>query len=402
MPMRPVDLRVAWRNRTLRLGIGVFLFAFAIRLFHWYRVGIPTPRIPGDSGNFIQACDILASNPSGILAAVKGPEYAGFTLPFCGGWLLSGGSVHTWLVFQVVLSAMSCVFVYLAASHLVNRYAGVAAGVALGISYDAFRWDIALLAETIAAFSLALALWTLARYYTRPTGRNRLLVLASFAWVAFVRPQGAPIVLAWIVADLALRGRFGRERLFNSLTRGSVVCCAVLSIPLVGMFRPGGKGEVFAAWQRGWVVASGSGYVPIPRYEYTVAAASNPVVAFLFTLPDLLVLVGLRALTFFYPFVHFTYAGPKWQLIHNVTLWIVLSLALVGGVKIVRTRETHLAFMWILPLVALVGTAMLTFLGTSFRYRSIANPLFALLVGYAIGTSPRLQSYKKIILRSNG
>jgi len=59
-----------------------------------------------------------------------------------------------WVVIQMVLSAFTAVLIYYTATRLVDRTAGLVAGLSFAVLFDTFRFSVFLLSETMFTFAL--------------------------------------------------------------------------------------------------------------------------------------------------------------------------------------------------------------------------------------------------------
>ncbi|MDT3434230.1 glycosyltransferase family 39 protein [Haloarcula sp. 1CSR25-25] len=367
-------------------SLSIFSIAFALRVFHWFHAGYPHPRTPPDTGTYIETCSLLFSDPIRIITFTKGPSYIGFTVPFCSVYSISGQNLQLWVFFQVMLSAAACLLVYYTAAQHLNKTAGIVAGLALAISYDAFRWDIAILTETVSIFAMALALYSYTIFHANPTQQRKLAVFGVFAWLAILRPHGVPIVVAWVVSDMIVRERRGGIALFSSWKIVFVLVSLLAVIPMNAMLRGGNKsGSISGAWNNGWIIYNGYKKFIISEYKHGAVTGTDPIV-FITNLPDLLVLFILRGVAFFNPVINFAYSGPGWKYLHNISLFIVIPLTLLGLSKLIKQRDINLLQLWTIPMLSILGIVVLTFLSQSFRYRAVATPVFALLVGYTVSS----------------
>lgn len=377
-------------TRTLVFSLSLFAIALVIRVAHWLRAGYAMARTPPDTESYVSACTVLLSDPVSIVSNLKGPAYLGFTVPFCGFRAVVSESFQSWLAVQVLLSAVGVVLVYLTAKSVLGHGPGIVSALALAISYDAFKWDIAVLAESLTIFAVALSVWAYTMYRKNLSRRYRTLTGISWLWLALLRPHGVPVVVGWLVSDAVLARVRGTTPLVSSayVTAGFV---ALLSLVPINTIRRGGakSGSISGAWSEGWVIFKGKPRFFIPQYEPAAVTSSDPV-EFLLNLPDLAILFTLRGLAFFNPIITFSYSGPDWRLFHTISLLAVIPLAIVGFGKLLYERRIELIQLWTIPMLMLLGVIVVSFISQTYRYRAAANPVFALLVGVAVSSLPAI------------
>ncbi|MFB6139683.1 MAG: glycosyltransferase family 39 protein [Halosimplex sp.] len=358
----PDDSR--WRDAT-----AVFLVALALRGWLWADVGTHVVR---DATRYLRWCNELSV---GTLFGSRALAYSGYWLPYCGWLNATGGWVHGWVGVQVVCSAASCALVYATGRRLVGRSAGLVAGGALAVQWDVYRWAVRPQSEFMLTFALALALWRLAHYHTAPTTRNRLLALGSLGFVALVRPNGLPIVGAYLLYDLFPASSDRRLNLgFPARVNLGLVGALVAAIAYRLQFG-WAKGSMLYHWREGIVIT--------PRrfvYLYDPAPANGVVDFFVANAPHAAAIALLRGAWFFSPVM------PGYTLRHalkaGLTLTPLLAFAALGVRAAVGRREWDLLVLWGTPVVAVVVTAMGIWVAGWRNFLGPAVVCYALFAGY--------------------
>jgi len=354
-----------------RDAIGLFLFAFALRAWVWAGSGT---RVVRDATRYVTWCHDLSV---GTLLGTRALVYSGYWLPYCGWLRVTGDYVHGWVGFQVALSALSCVLVYATARRLVGRPAGLAAGGALAVQYEVFRWAVRPQSEVMLTVALALSLWRLAHYHTTPTTRNRLLALASLGFVALVRPNGLPIAGAYLLYDLLPASSDQRPNLGVPATVNFAVVVGLVAAIAYRLQFGWAKGSMLYHWREGIVVT--------PErvvYAYDPAVAEGVVRFFVANAEHVVAIALMRAGWFFVPVM------PGWSTSHALkgalTLTPLMVFAGLGICAAVRRREWDLLALWATPLVAVVATAMGIWVAGWRNFLGPAAVVYALFAGYFV------------------
>lgn len=379
-------LRRLFRERETIFGFAVVFAALTVRLFHLFSVGIYNPRTPPDTGGFIKQCGLMSIDPLGYVLNPVNLTFAGFTVPFCSVFTLTNGSIATWLILQVILSATSCLLIFRAGTELFDSVTGLIAGLVLAASYDVFRWDVAVLSDTLFVFVVALSIWAIVHHYVSPSPRTRIIAWVALFWLAITRPHGVPMLIGWILFDLLPRGSTNRLGLLSRRAAIGVLAIAVALVVLFMAQLGTDLGGIVNVWRNGYLFWGGHGRVPI-QYSYTPTESPTLVGFIVGNIDHLLIMAIFRAIVFFFPIVNWGYSGPDWALFHQVTLAPTIGLGLIGALIAIRDRSWKVLLV-VMPLIMLVGTVSVTYIDWfTYRYRAPAGPPLALLCGYAIGQS---------------
>lgn len=356
---------------STRDAAGIFLVAVALRAWVWADVGTHVVR---DATRYVTWCNELSA---GTLFGTRALVYSGYWLPYCGWLKATGGYVHGWVGVQIVLSALACVLVYATGRRLAGRSAGLVAGGALALQWEVYRWAVRPQSEFMLTVAVALALWRLAHYHTAPTTRNRLLALGSLGFVALVRPNGLPIVGAYLLYDLLPASSDHRLNLgFPAKVNLGIVGALVAAIAYRLQFG-WAKGGMLYHWREGIVVT--------PErvvYSYDPAAASGVLDFFVANAEHVVAIVVLRGLWFFSPVI------PGWSSGHAIRALLTLApltiLAALGVRAAIRREEWDLIALWATPLAAIVVTAMGIWVAGWRNFLGPAVVCYALFAGYYV------------------
>lgn len=362
--------RMQNRITQYRTELLLFFLAALARFGYWILSGTTHG---GDFGAYSAACNIWFTNPVGIITAHKGIVYAGFTLPFCSVYSLPFTTIETWIILQMLVSALGVVLVYRTGTLLINWNAGLVAGLALAVLWDTFQWTTVLYSDAMFTFAMILCLWTFARYREYGTTRARAEPLLALGFFAVTRPFGFPIVIGWIVYEVWPSNEFVDAQIFarNWIPIGSLALI-VLSIPLIIKRR-----NLVEKWSRGWIVVNDATYtyaLPSPNEGSLLGLIiANHV--------HVLVLAAAKVVMFFAPFVprHSTFH----ILVNIVTYVPIVGVGLVGAYLVWRNRPDLFRYL-VTPILVTLAITALTFVSCDFRYRAPLGPVFALLAGYAV------------------
>lgn len=375
-------------RRTPWTAVSVFAFALALRIGYWSMKGT---QISPDTSGFVRVCSGWANEPIALLLSYRGLLFAGFTLPFCGVRALTGGVADAWVVFQLVVSALSCVLVFDAGRRLFTYRAGVVAGVGLAVLFETFSWSIWLLSDTLFVFGISLSIWALALHRTHRTSRTRVTALLCLAWTATIRPFGLPIVLAWLLFD-ALPPRYRDYRpgiLPRTLALPAVVVGGVsLVVLLLGLREFLVDSRIVEYYAEGVVIVND----PTFDYHYTAVRSDSLIGFVVANLPHLVTVSAIRTGVFYLPFV------LRFDALHiavNVVTYLPMVVAsLIGAAYLIRERRPE-AVTLLVPVVAVTLIVAVTWLSFGFRYRAPLGPVFALLTGYTLFASPLASTWRR-------
>lgn len=356
---------------VIKDATAVFVVALSLRAWTWADVGT---RVLRDATRYVTWCSELSL---GTLFGTRALAYAGYWLPYCGWLRASGGSVRGWIGIQVVLSALVCVLVYTTGRHLVDRTAGLVAGTVLAFQWEVFRWATRPQSEFMLTFAVALALWRLGHYHRTPTRRNRLLTLGSLGFVALVRPNGLPIVGAYLLYDLFPSGS---DRRLNIGFPAPVTACLLGTIVAAIGYRlqfGWARGSALFHWRNG-IVITPDRFV----YAYTPESATGVVDFFLANAEHVVAIATLRGVWFFSPLM------PGWSASHalktGLTLTPLTLLAMLGLWTAVRQRTWDLLVLWGTTLAAVVATAMAIWVAGWRNFLGPAVVVYSLFAGYYV------------------
>lgn len=347
--------------------------ALAGRIGYWLYGGT---RLGKDTSGYLLTCSAWVNNPLDALTGqLVGVEYAGFTLPFCLVVDFLGAPYETWVAIQILLSVLSCLIVYATARRVLDRIAGIAAGLSMAVLWESFQWTIYLLSDATFVFAVTVALWAVTRYRELGTRRAWTAAWLALAYVAVTRPFGLPIVIGWLAYDLLPRGNEYRGDL---LSKPAYMFVLVGAIGLYYAATSRGAwvdSTMYSVWADGVLVKND----PTFRYSYSPVGGSSPLTFVLYNAHHLIAMGVSKIGLFFLPVV------PRWSTLHNVVNVVtLLPMMLASGWAIVHQlrRGSQLFRLWVTPLVVILLVVGVTFVDWDWRYRAPAAPVFSLLVGY--------------------
>lgn len=371
-------------ERTSRDAAVIFLAALLLRLDQWFTWG---PRVVRDGHRYVEWCSSLSVE---TVFGSRALLYTGYWIPYCGWLKATGGYVDGWVALQVVLSAVTCVFVYQAGSAFVGRWTGVVAGGAFVFQYEVYRWVTRAQSEFAMAFVFALALWQLARYHESPSRRNRLLALGALGWVAITRPNGLPIVAGYFAYDLFPSSSERRLDLTFSAPVNFGVLGTTVALMAYRLQFGWAEGSALAHWKLGTVITPDR-----LVYEYTPRPGEG-LAFFVANAEHVVSIAVLRAVWFFSPVM------PGFSTRHAVIATLSLGPLLVGTVLGIRTalaRDRRLLVFWGTPLAMLVLTSVATWVPGWRNFLGPAAVVYALFTGYYVsetGWPQRLAQYSPL------
>lgn len=378
----------------------IFLFALIFRTYWRLNKGIV---FTTDSEKYLASCGSMWSNPLSIFKAGKefGVDFIGFTVPMCSVINLSGGDVALWVGVQVVLSAFTAVIVYWTGSLLVNRSAGIIAGLTFAILFETIRYSVFVLSETMFIFVLAVSLWRLAKFDSNPSRKNRLYLYLVLGWLAVTRPIGVPIVAGWLAYDLIntdIQSRVGISREYDlrlgilpTVTLAWVFFIGAILLLLVHLFTPpNSTSTVMNSWSNEWIFWGARNPWYFPTYPFETTPASSSWKFILINIHHIIALGLLRAGAFLVPALP-RFTDNPYYLLNFIVMTYVIFFSMIGVIRIIKERLILFQLL-VTPLLVMVLVVSVTFQTYWFRYRAPACVLFALFVGYAIGTSDTVRT----------
>lgn len=360
-------------DRSPSDAVLIFLAALGLRAEQWVDVG---PRVVRDGHRYINWCGDLSV---ATVLGSKAPLYAGYWVPYCGWLRATGGFVEGWVAIQVVLSALTPVLVYLAGRELVGRWAGVVAGGAVVVQLEVYRWALRAQSEFALTLAVALALWRLTAYHTTPTGRNRMLALASLGFVAITRPNGLPIVAGYLAWDLLTDWSDRQLDLTFSAPITIAVGVSLVALMYYRLREGWAKGPALAHWKAGTIITPDR-----LVYHYEPVEPGGLLAFFLANTEHVVSIALLRVAWFFSPVM------PGYGTRHAMTATVTLAPLLVGavlGIRLAWRRDRQLLVLWGTPLAMVVLTVMVTWVPGWRNFLGPAVVVYALFAGYYVAES---------------
>lgn len=378
-PSRLVRAVFATRSGTarhLRVGAVVFVLALVPRLgFLLYR----GPRFGGDTAGYLRTCSLYATQPLEALQSLFGILYAGFTIPFCGVWALTGRTAIAWVAIQITLSALGCVLLYDIGRRLFGTAAGLVSASFAIVLLQAFRYDVLLLSDSLFVFLVTLSIWAIGTYQLEPTRTRRIFAWLCVLYMAFTRPFGLPILIGWLVYDVVTVTRDHRIGLVpdSRLVSGIVAAVAVVTTLVLGWSRIVGES----------VGKSLPGHIFAGAYPFTYPFALREGQTFLHFLllnvHHVLALGVLRVGVFLSPYT--PQASTVYNVLNAVTFGPLVICGLLGAKRLVDDRSAF-APLVVLPVVMVLLVVALTYISYGGRFRAYVVPPLALAAGYYLAS----------------
>jgi 4-amino-4-deoxy-L-arabinose transferase-like glycosyltransferase len=331
----------------------------------------------GDTPAYLQVCDLYTTAPLEALTSIKGIIYAGFTVPFCSVWAVSGGVGEWWVAIQIVLSSLGCVLVYDTGRRMFGTGPGMIAAGLMVVVLQVFRYDVVLLSESIFVFVVTLSVWALTRYRLDPTTTNRIVVWCCLGYLAITRPFGGPILFGWLLVDLVPEANPFRLGLFRSrrLTVGLLGAIPILMFALTPLHKV----------VRTTVTKFASGNIFAHAFPFTYPFPLQETGSFLtfvaFNLHHLLA-IGLLRIGFFLS-LYTPKASTAYTVVNYLTLGPAMLFGLLG-MKRLATDRSAFAPILIIPLVMTSLMVGATFISYGGRFRAYVVPVLVLAAGYEI------------------
>ncbi|QLH76842.1 glycosyltransferase family 39 protein [Halosimplex rubrum] len=363
--------------------IALFSIAILARWSYWLQ---DRTRINPSSEVFLGICRGLSTSPleahHTILAQGSGGYwyfFSGYWVPMCGIHSVSGPDAV--VIAQILLSSGTVLLVADTARRYLDVRTAIVAGLPMSALADTFAWTTRLLSDTAFTFAVVAAVWQLTRYDERPTNRNRFLVYAALGYLAVVKVQGLPIVLAYLAWDL-LPDRYDLSYGLYPYQRAALVIAA-LAVPLVAIIAvPAWVNYVSHHLYSGTVVQFDDTF----RYAYTPRGTGSEFRFVAQNLDHLFVLFVLKVTFLWLPVI------DRFSLLHNavnvVTLAPTIGLGWTGLVLAARERPA-LARTAGTPLVVLTLLVGATFVDFSWGYRAPMTPPLVVLGSYALHRAAR-------------
>jgi len=388
-------MNISDRQRVFFTAWVLFLGAAFARVALWWRNRgvVTTP----DSGNYVSNCGPALSDPIGValgtteVAGMVGIEKISFQLPFCVV-MAATDSLKAWVAVQILLSALTCVLLYLAGRRLFSPAAGLLAGGLFAVLYDSFRYTIIVLTETTFLFTIALAVWAFARYFDRRTRGSKLGLYAALVLVATTRPYGVPFLIGWVLWDLLPEDSPMRPGF--TFHRGTVLA-------IVGA---AGTAVVLFTDRIQWIVQDaipnmtnenvfweGNQPMPIPEFPLSITETGS-VLDFLVGNGLQIAFLGLyRVAVLYWPVMPYLTISPVWLTVHLVTYGLMLGFGILGLIRLFRERRRAFAVLLVPVLVSTLIVAV-THVDYSWRLRLPIEPTFAVAAGYGVTSVDSIQA----------
>ncbi|WEL16677.1 SAM-dependent methyltransferase [Halorhabdus sp. SVX81] len=365
--------------RAFFTALTISAAALGVRLFYFFRRGVVTPP---DSSGYLQQCAASINSPFVLLSGDKGLEYAGFLVPFCGLANVTGTPL-AWVAIQLLLGSLTAGILYLTGRRLFSARAGVVAGGLWVLMWDAFRWDVALLSDSVFVFIVALTMYAFAYYQDEGSTFSRVAVLLGLGYMSITRPFGPPILIGWLAWDLLGdndRRRTGLLPNRFALIGGTVAISVVLI--LFTTRTAWITDHVFDVYRNGWIFWKGRNAELIGSYTYDVTEATGFFSFVISNIHHLFVMGAIKVVMLFYPGPLYVQNSPGWFAIHLVSLLPTILLGWLGVVKLLWDRHRAQSVV-LTPIVVVTGIVAVTFIDAGWRYRAPLLPAMCLAAGYA-------------------
>jgi len=273
---RSCSILAAVRRKPVYGAVVVFAVALVVRLAYLFRILQGSLRTPPDTSAYLEACQVLYTEPLAIAAQTKGLTYLGFTVPFCTVRAVGDGSGVAWAFIQVFLSVLTAVLVFYTAVRLENIVAGLVAGFSFALLFETLRYVVFMLSETVFITALILSLYALVRHRSERTWQSLLLVVVGFAWLVTSRPFGVLVIAGWLAFDLFPEDSGFRIGLIpRRVAIVGVIGFATLVQLVTNVARK--AGTLDRGFRDGWIYYGGNWNSPLAVYEYVPRAASGTV-----------------------------------------------------------------------------------------------------------------------------
>lgn len=372
--------------RALVVALLLSVSALAVRGIYFFRRGRITPP---DSGTYLGLCEASKTTPLVLLTGDYGIEYAGFLLPFCGLTNLTGSTLP-WVAVQILLGSVTAGLLFLSGRRLFSSRAGIVAGGLWVFVWDAFRWDVALLSDSVFVFAVALSIYALAYYRDEGTLRARAGVFATLALLTITRPFGGPLLVGWVLWNLLPDDDPRQIRLFGrKIAIGGAIVAIVVMVVVFSTRTAWASDHVLDVYRNGWIFWQGRNQVVVGSYAYTPTPAPT-LPAFVVTNAAPIAVMGIiKTVTLFYPGPLYVRASPFWFAMHLASLLPAVVFGWIGIVNLVRNRHPSVSVV-VTPIAVVTGIVALTFIDAGWRYRAPLLPALFLTAGYGVATNVRL------------
>lgn len=383
----------------------------------------------GDAFYYGAAADLLTRGegfvePMSYLMGV--PQQTAAHPPLYVLWLAIAAAVDpgqstsqfVFLLWSVVPGVATIALCGLIGRRVAGPRCGLLAAIGAAIYPNIWLHDGMLLSETLAIFSVSLALWAAYRFWDRPTYGRVALLGFSCAFASLVRPELILMVplllfpLVLLVADAAIRRKVGwlalgcvvaivtvspwigynasrfEEPVYMSSNAGGTMAAANCDSTYYGS-RIGYKDyacarEVWAAASRNnpdWEDLDQSEKDPLVRSEarrYIEDHLKRLPVVVVARVARTLKLYGVRQEVDYDHLVHNQEIGVVYS---GLVTWYVVAALAVAGAIVMRRRPVPLFPLLVVPGIVLLAVAI-TFSQT--RYRAPAEPALVVLAAVAV------------------
>jgi 4-amino-4-deoxy-L-arabinose transferase-like glycosyltransferase len=371
------------RQYTIFDWILVGGLALAFRLAFWFFEGT---EVIGDSNKFLRECVNFSLVHH---VTTKDLIYSGFFFPYCGFINLPGGTIDGWIAIQVFLSAVSCVLLYDIGRRLMNRYAGLIAGVALAVTWQGFHYIHRPQSQVFFTVIVVTTLWLLVRYRSEPTRRNRHLAFGAMGYMAFTRPNGVAFVAGFALLDFVFRQpRYRLDLFFSRLVNGVVFgVVGILALLRLQVF----SSNTFLPiqfWSRRVIV---TGHIQYPYALQEVPTALSYIVS---NGHHIVAMAVLRLVWFLIPIL------PGWSLSHillNLLTLAPLTVCAVVAIPHVIREETEIAKICLPPLAMTLLIVMLLWVPGPRKFLGPIIAIYGLLTGYLLTEHPLTQPLRSTL-----
>lgn len=370
--MRAAMMR-ALRANHARTTASIFLVALVLQGAYAWHVGM---NLSSDTPGYLATCTGWVDDPISTFLSPRGNFYASFSLALCAWLAIPGLTLGTWVVAQVLLSAVGCGILHRIALRFCTPLAAALAGFFLAGFHEVFRWETWILSDTLFTFLLLLGALLTVRWQEDPSRRRRIGALSALATLAFCRPMGLPVALLW--AGLVGQGGHAgsSKRLLPRWLVAAFWLVGVSVLVATSVVRHLPHKGTEAMWRMVvWDLPAFDNPLPFsgPSSGLGFYIANAPQIAFT---------VLLRAGAFFFPFSP-TFSA-RHVILNLLTLVPVLVAGFVGLKRMLVTEQARMRKILLPPILVTLCIVSLSYVDYDWRYRSSVLPFMLVLAAWAV------------------
>jgi len=306
-------------------------------------------------------------------------------------------SETVFVLLQVLVNALSVIFVYKISEMLLNKRTAVIASLIYALTYELIYWSAFLLTDSLFVSVLLMTVYFLLKSFNTKRKADIFIFSAGVAYMCFIRPSGI-VTIAFIFVYIFINMDLKKITSLIISYRRYILVCTVISASLGFIIIYRGFLNPFVSslyWNLRWLLldnySSGRIFDVKTPYDHVYNAVkenshlNNFVISFFIdNWKHILILYGKRLLGFWGTWMwNYNLTSPAGIIKFVVRLSPVIAM-LTGILRIIRQKIYDRTSILILMIVSTQLFCTIFFIDSAWRYRLPSLAFVGILTGYGI------------------